>query len=66
MPVEVVNSQGFCKAIFKYVGIADSFNHKLAINNLFSDIMILNINVFGPSLTLGILGEDNIGLIISI
>lgn len=66
MLAEVVSSQSFCKAICKHVSTADLFNHELAIGNQLSDIIVLDIDVFGPGLTLGIFGEDDTSLIISV
>ena len=43
---EVVNSQGFCKAIYKYISTSDLFKHKFTIINQFSDIIVLNMDTF--------------------
>lgn len=66
MLAKVINNQGFCKAIRKYIGIADLFNYELVIGDQFFNTIVLNINVFGSELILGIFSEDDTSLIISI
>lgn len=58
MLLEIINDQGFCKAICKYISIADLFNHNFAIINHFSDIMVLNIDEFGLGLNLAIFDDS--------
>lgn len=66
MLAEVINRQSFCKAIYKHISIANLFDYKFAFDDQFSDIIILNIDVFGFSLIFGIFGANDAGFIISI
>lgn len=65
MLLKVVNSHGFGKAIYKHISTANLFNYKFAIIDQLSDIIVLDIIVFSSRLALGILGEDDAGLIVS-
>lgn len=61
---KVINSQGFSKAICNHIDITDPFNHKLTIIDQYSEIILLNINIFGSRLGFGIFGEDDASLVI--
>lgn len=65
MLAKVINGQSFCKDICKHVGIIELFDHEFAINDKLSNIIVLDIDVFGLGLTLGILSENDISLIVS-
>lgn len=66
MALEIINSKYLCEATYKYISIINLFNIKFAINNQFSNIVGLNINIFGPKLAFRIFGKDNTSFIISI
>lgn len=56
---EVVNCEGFCKAIGKHVGTTNPLDREFILRHQLSNIMMLNINVLGTGLALHILGKDN-------
>lgn len=66
MASEVVNGQRFCEAIREHIGATDPFNNEFTIGDQLSDIVVLNIDVFGPGLAFGILCEDDAGLVVSV
>lgn len=61
---EVINSQGFTKAICKYISSVNSFNHMFAIIDQLFDLIVLDINVFGLELAFSIFDKNNAGLVI--
>lgn len=66
MALKIINSKYLCETTHKYISAINLFNIKFAINDQFSDIMRLKINIFGPRLAFGIFGKDNTSFIISI
>lgn len=66
MATEIINGQCLRETICKHVGAAYPLNYKLAICDQLSDIMMLNVDVFGSGLALGILCEDNTGFVVSV
>lgn len=63
---EVVNSQGFCKAIYKHISTLDLFKHKFTIIDQISNIIVLNMDTFSLGLIFGIFGENNTGFVVFI
>lgn len=66
MLLEVVNNQGFCKAIYKHISTSDLFKHKFIIIDQLSNIIVLNMDIFSLGLVFGIFGENNTGLVVFI
>lgn len=63
---KIVYSTYFYKTISKHVGVTNLFNNKFIIVNQFSNIMILNIDIFDFRLVFSIFNKDSTGFIIFI
>lgn len=58
MVPKVINYQCFCKTVGKYVGAIHLSNFEFTVVNKLSKIVVLNINMLGASLALGVFGQN--------
>lgn len=56
MAPKIIDCQCFCKAVGKYVGATHLSDFELTVANKLSNIIVLNIDVFGTGLALIVFG----------